>query len=161
MTLDFTPTDPAKVRIPPYQPDTPEIRADWARYYDHLALMDQQIAAKLKDLAEAGLAENTIVFYYADNGGVLPRSKRFLQDSGTHVPLIVYFPPKWRHLAPAPPGSRIKPAGELRGFRAHRALAGRREDPGLHAGPRVRRAARRRRTSSSSARATAWTNATT
>ena len=105
---DFTPTDPAKVRIPPYQPDTPEMRADWARYYDHLTLMDGQIAAKLKDLADAGLAENTIVFYYSDNGGVLPRSKRFLQESGTHVPLIVYFPPKWRHLAPAPPGSRIK-----------------------------------------------------
>jgi arylsulfatase A-like enzyme len=103
----FAPTDPARVRIPPYQPDTPEIRADWARYYDHLALMDGQVAAKLKDLAEAGLADNTIVFYYADNGGVLPRSKRFLHESGTHVPLIVYFPPKWRHLAPAPPGSRL------------------------------------------------------
>ena len=108
LPLDFTPTDPAKVRIPPYQPDTPEMRADWARYYDHMALLDGQIAAKLKDLADAGLAENTIVFYYSDNGGVLPRSKRFLQESGTHVPLIIYFPPKWRHLAPAPPGSRIK-----------------------------------------------------
>jgi len=105
--LDFTPTDPARVRVPPYQPDTPEIRADWARYYDHLALMDSQMGVKLKSLAEDGLAENTIVFYYADNGGVLPRSKRFLQASGTHVPLIVYFPPKWRHLAPAPPGSRL------------------------------------------------------
>jgi len=100
-------TDPAKVRIPPYQPDTPEIRADWARYYDCLSALDDQIAKKLKDLAEAGLAEDTIIFYYADNGGVLPRSKRFLQQSGTHVPLIVYYPPKWRHLAPAKPGSRI------------------------------------------------------
>ncbi|MFA5191279.1 MAG: sulfatase-like hydrolase/transferase [Verrucomicrobiia bacterium] len=105
--LDFPPMDPARVRIPPYQPDTPEMRADWARYYNHITLMDGQIAAKLKDLADAGLAENTIVFYYADNGGVLPRSKRFLQESGTHVPLIIYFPPKWRHLAPAAPGSRI------------------------------------------------------
>jgi arylsulfatase A-like enzyme len=105
--LDFEPTDPARVRVPPYQPDTPEIRADWARYYDHLALMDAQIAAKLKDLDQSGLADDTIVFYYADNGGVLPRSKSFLQRSGTHVPLIVYFPPKWRRLAPAPPGSRL------------------------------------------------------
>ncbi|MEI6714717.1 MAG: sulfatase-like hydrolase/transferase [Verrucomicrobiota bacterium] len=105
--LDFPPTDPSKVRIPPYQPDTPEIRADWARYYDCITLMDKEIGAKLKDLEEAGLADDTIVFYYADNGGVLPRSKRFLQESGTHVPLIVYFPPKWQHLAPAAPGSRI------------------------------------------------------
>ena len=106
--LHFPPLDPARVRIPPYQPDTPEMRADWARYYNHMTLMDGQIAAKLKQLEVDGLADNTIVFYYSDNGGVLPRSKRFLQRSGTHVPLIVYFPPKWRHLAPAAPGSRIK-----------------------------------------------------
>ena len=107
-TLDFPPFDPAKVRIPPYQPDTPEMRADWARYYNHMTLMDEQIAAKLKALEKDGLAENTIVFYYSDNGGVLPRSKRFLHRSGTHVPLIIYFPSKWQHLAPAAPGSRIK-----------------------------------------------------
>jgi arylsulfatase A-like enzyme len=108
LPLDFPPMDPATVRIPPYQPDTPEIRADWARYYNHIRLMDEQIAAKLRDLEKAGLADDTIVFYYSDNGGVLPRSKRFLEESGTHVPLIVYFPPKWRKLAPAPPGTRIK-----------------------------------------------------
>lgn len=107
LPLAFAPMDPANVRIPPYQPDTPEIRADWARYYNHIRLMDEQIAAKLRDLEEDGLADNTIVFYYSDNGGVLPRSKRFLQQSGTHVPLIVYYPPKWRHLAPAAPGSRV------------------------------------------------------
>ncbi len=100
--------DTSDMRIPPYQPDTPEMRADWARYYTRLTQLDGQIATKLKDLADAGLAEDTIVFYYSDNGGVLPRSKRFLEESGTHVPLIVYFPPKWRHLAPAAPGSRIK-----------------------------------------------------
>lgn len=105
--LSVPPTEPAKVRIPPYQPDTPEIRADWARYYDCISALDDQIAQKLKELSDAGLAEDTIIFYYADNGGVLPRSKRFLQQSGTHVPLIVYYPPRWRHLAPAKPGARI------------------------------------------------------
>ena len=108
LRLDFPATDPAQVRIPPYQPDTPEMRADWVRYYNHMKVLDEQIAAKLKALEEDGLAENTIVFYYSDNGGVLPRSKRCLQESGVHVPLIVRFPPKWQHLAPAAPGSRIK-----------------------------------------------------
>lgn len=108
LPLKLPPTDRSKVRIPPYQPDTPELRDDWGRYHDYIALLDAQIAAKLKDLDAAGLAADTIIFYYGDNGGVLPRSKRFLQQSGTHVPLIVYFPPKWRHLAPAAPGSRIK-----------------------------------------------------
>jgi arylsulfatase A-like enzyme len=108
LTLDFPPLDPAKVRLPPYVPDTPEIRADWARYYNHMTVMDEQIAAKLAELEKGGSADDTIVFYYSDNGGVLPRSKRFLEASGTRVPLIIYFPPKWQYLAPAPPGSRIK-----------------------------------------------------
>ncbi len=106
--LSAPPMDRALVRIPPYQPDTPEIRDDWGRYYDHMQLMDGMIGEKLEELNQACLAEDTIVFYFADNGGVLPRSKRFLQQSGTNVPLIVYFPPKWRHLAPAAPGTRIK-----------------------------------------------------
>ncbi len=105
--FDFLRTNPAAVRIPPYQPDTPEMRQDWANYYDEMRLLDGQIAAKLRELEKDGLADNTIVFYYADNGGVLPRSKRFLQESGTRVPLIVYYPPRWRHLAPAAPGSRL------------------------------------------------------
>jgi len=105
---DFTPTDPAKVRIPSYQPDTPEMRTDWAYYYDQMRRLDKLVALKLKELEKDGLADNTIVFYYSDNGGVLPRSKRFLEESGIRVPLIVYYPPKWRHLAPAAPGSRIK-----------------------------------------------------
>jgi arylsulfatase A-like enzyme len=103
----FEPTDPAKVRVRPYQPDTPEVRADLARQYDCIAEMDRQVGLKLKALEEAGEAENTIVFYYGDNGGISLRSKRFLQDSGTHVPLVAYFPPKWRHLAPAAPGARV------------------------------------------------------
>jgi hypothetical protein len=51
--LNFPSMDPAKVRIPPYQPDTPEMRADWVRYYNHITLMDSQIAAKLQDLDKA------------------------------------------------------------------------------------------------------------
>jgi len=105
--LPFPPTDPAAVRVPAYQPDTPEIRADWARHADHLGLLDRQIAARLAELAEDGLTDDTIVFFYGDNGGVTPRSKRFLHASGTRVPLLVHVPPRWKHLAPADPGARL------------------------------------------------------
>ncbi len=97
--------DPAQVQLPPYHPDTPEIRHDWAQYYDKVQQMDAKIAEFLVELEKEGLAEDTIVFYYADNGGVLTRSKRFLNDTGTHVPLIVRFPKKYQHLAPAAPGT--------------------------------------------------------
>jgi N-sulfoglucosamine sulfohydrolase len=99
--------DPARMRLPAYHPDTPEIRHDWAQYYDKITELDKQIGEKLAELEADGLAEKTIVFYYADHAGVLPRSKRFLYDSGTHVPLLVRFPKKYQNLAPAGPGSRL------------------------------------------------------
>jgi len=101
-------TDPAKVRLPAYNPDAPEFRADRAHYYDQMALLDGQVAKLLKQLEDDGLSEDTIVFYYGDNGGVLPRSKRFCFDSGLHVPLILVFPKKFQGLAPGAPGSRVE-----------------------------------------------------
>jgi arylsulfatase A-like enzyme len=95
---------PEEIVLPPYHPDTPEIRLDWANYYDQMMRLDEQVGALLAELEEAGLAEDTIVFYYSDHGGALPRGKRNLHDSGTRVPLIIRFPQKWAQLAPAQPG---------------------------------------------------------
>jgi arylsulfatase A-like enzyme len=92
--------DPAKARIPAYHPDTPEVRRDWAQYYDRITMMDRQAGANLQELEKAGLADDTIVFYFSDHGSGMPRSKRSACNSGLSVPFIVYFPPKWRHLAP-------------------------------------------------------------
>ncbi len=92
--------DPAKAPLPAYHPDTPEVRQDWAQYYDRLTMMDRAAGENLKELEDAGLADDTIVFYYGDHGSGMPRSKRWPYNSGLHVPLIVYVPPKWRHLAP-------------------------------------------------------------
>jgi N-sulfoglucosamine sulfohydrolase len=86
--------DPAKAVLPPYYPDTPVVRNDWARYYDLVTAMDLQVAAVLKQLEEDGLAENTIVFFYGDHGRGLPRGKRWIYDSGIKVPLIIRWPGK-------------------------------------------------------------------
>ena len=92
--------DPAKVRVPAYHPDTPEVRQDWAQYYDKVSEGDAVAGKHLKDLADAGLADDTIVFYYADHGSGMPRSKRWPCNSGLQVPVVVHFPAKWKHLAP-------------------------------------------------------------
>ncbi len=91
--------DAAEAPLPPYHPDTPEIRHDWAQYYDKITAMDARVGELLAELDESGLADDTIVFYYADHGGVLPRSKRFLYDTGIHVPFIVRLPEAFQHLS--------------------------------------------------------------
>jgi len=93
--------DPSKVRVPACHPDTPEVRQDWAQYYDCVSMADADAGLRLKELEEAGLNEETIVFYYGDHGTGMPRGKRWPGNLGLHVPLVVYFPEKWQHLAPA------------------------------------------------------------
>ena len=93
--------DPARVRIPAYHPDTPEVRQDWAQYYDVVTEADADAGLRLKELADAGLAEETIVFYFADHGSGMPRNKRWPCNSGLQVPLVVHIPEKYRDLRPA------------------------------------------------------------
>jgi uncharacterized sulfatase len=96
--------DPAKAVLPPYYPDTPKVREDWAQYYDIITLMDKQVKEVLDQLEADGLAEDTIVWFWGDHGRGLPRAKRWVYDSGTRVPLIIRVPEKWRKLAlPANP----------------------------------------------------------
>ncbi|MBM4094521.1 MAG: sulfatase, partial [Planctomycetes bacterium] len=106
-TARLTPSqrhDPAKAPVPPFHPDMPAVRRDWARYYDNVTAMDYQIGDKLKELEEAGLAEDTIVFFFGDNGTGLPGMKKWVWEGGLHVPLLIRFPRKWQHLATATPG---------------------------------------------------------
>lgn len=69
--------------------------------------MDSELAFRLRELDEAGLADDTIILYFSDHGGVLPRSKRFCYDSGLKITLIAHFGRAVSHLAPGPPGSSI------------------------------------------------------
>ena len=93
--------DAGKVRVPAYHPDTPEVRRDWAQYYDKITEMDVQVGRVLKELEEDGLADDTIIFYYGDHGSGMPRSKRWPYNLGLNVPLIVSVPHEFRDLAPA------------------------------------------------------------
>jgi arylsulfatase A-like enzyme len=90
--------DPAKVRVPAYHPDTPEVRRDWAQYYDIVSEADADAGKVLAQLETDGLAENTIVFYFGDHGSGMPRSKRWPYDSGLRVPLAVFIPEKFKGL---------------------------------------------------------------
>jgi len=97
--------NPEDIELPPYHPDLPEIRQDWARYHDLITLMDERVGSLLNELEESGLSDNTIVFFYSDHGGQLARSKRYIYNVGTQVPLIVHLPKKWAHLSKIKPGN--------------------------------------------------------
>lgn len=99
--------DPAKAPVPPYYPDTEVTRKTIARFYDCVSVLDQQVGRLLDQLEEDGLADHTIVFFYSDHGSGMPRHKRLLHDSGMKVPLMIRFPDKYKHLAPAEAGETI------------------------------------------------------
>lgn len=84
--------DPARAVLPPYYPDTELVRKDWATYHDLVSAVDQRVGQVLDELRDDGLERDTIVFFWSDHGRGLPRAKRWLYDSGIHVPLIVRWP---------------------------------------------------------------------
>lgn len=86
---------PDSVLLPPYYPDNQVVRHDMAVLYSNIAKMDQQFAQLIQELEASDRAKNTIVIFYSDNGGPLPRAKRELMDSGTRVPFMIRFPDGW------------------------------------------------------------------
>jgi arylsulfatase A-like enzyme len=90
-TMEYR-VDPAKVDLPPYYPDDPVVRKDWAGYLDVIDYLDTKVAAILKRLEEKGLDQNTIVFFFGDNGRCHVRDKQWLYEGGLHIPLIVRWP---------------------------------------------------------------------
>ncbi len=95
------PVDPDEVNLPPYYPDHPIARKDWALYLETVNHLDRKVGAVLKRLDDEGLSDNTIVFFFGDHGRAHVRGKQWLYDGGIHVPLIVRWPGKL-------------PAGEVR-----------------------------------------------
>ncbi|MBG7611221.1 sulfatase [Polaribacter sp. BAL334] len=98
--IEKTEHSPNDLELYAYHPDLPTIRKNYALYYDAIKKMDAKIGEAIQKLEELGLAENTIVIYNSDHGGVMPRSKRFLFKGGIHSPLIIRIPEKYKHLWP-------------------------------------------------------------
>ncbi|MEM9827412.1 MAG: sulfatase-like hydrolase/transferase [Planctomycetota bacterium] len=96
------------VVLPPYFPDTPEFRHTRAKYQDLITAVDAKVGAVLDELAADGLLESTFVFYFGDHGGVLPRSKGYVYETGLHVPLVVRVPDAFADTVDRELGSRTK-----------------------------------------------------
>jgi N-sulfoglucosamine sulfohydrolase len=123
------PIDADKVKLPPYYPDVPLARRDWANGLETVQVVDRQVGEFLRQLKDDGLEENTIVFFIGDHGRCHIRGKQFLYDPGVHIPLIVRWP---EHIKPGTVSNELvssldicqtivklagaKPAHELQGL---------------------------------------------
>jgi arylsulfatase A-like enzyme len=92
--------NPDDVSVPPFHPDTPIFRRDWAQYYNSISIVDDWFGRKMDEIREDGLLDNTIIFFFSDHGGGMPSYKTFASNRGLQVPLFIYIPEKYRHLAP-------------------------------------------------------------
>ncbi len=107
MKSTSTITDKDTVFIQPIHPRTETFKYTNAFYLDRIMSMDTEVGKVMNELEKDGLFENTFIFYYGDHGGVLPGSKGYLTETGLHVPLVVYIPPKYRHMVDAALGTII------------------------------------------------------
>lgn len=83
--------DRSIVDIPPYYPDHPIIREDWARHHDSVRITDQEVGKILEKLEEDDLLDNTVVFFFSDHGYKGARHKQFCYDGGLRVPLLTMW----------------------------------------------------------------------
>ena len=88
------PIDIDDIELPPYYPDTPFVRRDWANGLEQMQLVDREVGELLERLDDEGLAENTIVVFIGDHGRCHIRGKQFLYDGGIRIPMIVRWPGK-------------------------------------------------------------------
>lgn len=84
--------DPANVTLPPYYPDDPVIRQDWAAYLDSCRYTDHVLGEVISRLKETGAYDNTVILFMTDHGISHARGKQFLYDEGLHVPLVIAGP---------------------------------------------------------------------
>ncbi len=108
--------DPAKIQLPPYYPDHPIARQDYARYLEAAMELDRKIGRILTQLETAGLASNTIVVFMGDNGEAHVRGKQFCYEEGLRVPLIIRWAASWptpKHFTPGQADFRLLEAIDL------------------------------------------------
>ncbi len=86
--------NPDILKLPPYYPDHPVARRDWANYLESIQLMDSYVGGLVKRLKDENLDQNTVLIFNSDHGRCMVRDKQFLYDGGIRIPCIIRWPGK-------------------------------------------------------------------
>lgn len=86
------PVDRNAFDLPPYYPEHPMIREDWAQHLDSIQITDDEVGKIIERLQKDGVLKNTVIFFFSDHGMRLWRHKQFCYDSGLFVPFIMSWP---------------------------------------------------------------------
>lgn len=84
------------IKVPPYLPDTPDVRSDIADYYAEIQHFDKEVASFISLLKEMGQLENTVVIVCSDNGWQMPRGLGNLYDFGMRIPMVIHMPERFK-----------------------------------------------------------------
>ena len=97
-----TPTrfKPDEMRVPSWLPNAPEVREEWAEFYEAINRFDQGVGTLMQALKETGHWDDTLVMLLADNGPPFPGAKTTLYDPGARLPLIVRDPSRATGVSP-------------------------------------------------------------
>lgn len=87
---------PDAVRVPPFLPDTREVRSDLLDYFFEIERFDAQLGKALSHIEKTGEMENTLVIVTADNGMPFPGAKARMYDYGWHIPMAAMWPARIR-----------------------------------------------------------------
>ncbi len=93
------------VKPPPFYPDHPIVRQEWARYLNSISGLDVRVGKILDQLERDGLADDTVVIFFADNGRLTARGIHWCWDMGLHVPMIIRWPKNFPSPKQAAPGT--------------------------------------------------------
>ncbi|HUV65021.1 MAG TPA: sulfatase [Sedimentisphaerales bacterium] len=67
-----------------------------ASYYNCMQRLDAAVGMVLKELADSGKADNTLIIYLSDHGPDFPRAKKTIREGGSRVPMIM----RWKNHLP-------------------------------------------------------------
>ncbi|MFV0592005.1 MAG: sulfatase [Draconibacterium sp.] len=88
--------NPEDIKLPAFYMDTKTVRADMARLFTNIEIMDDQVGEIIQQLKNDGLYDDSYIFFYSDHGGALPWMKREVLERGIHIPLVIKYP-KGKH----------------------------------------------------------------